>query len=87
MSLDSSLRSKSTLARHKNVLNRAERIDRLRELEKWADGSKVLGMAKVGNRKAKAAAKVKKEETAATPAAGGAAAPAAPAAAAAPGKK
>ena len=34
MSLDKTLKSKTTLARHRNVLNRAERIERLKELDK-----------------------------------------------------
>ena len=51
MSLDKSLKSKNTLARHRNVLTRAERIDKLQELEKWSDESSPLGLPKVSHRK------------------------------------
>ena len=74
MSLDSSLKSASSLTRHRNVLTRAERLVRLGEQEKWNDSKSVYGLPKVANRKM-ALAKAEKEETAegATPAAGGAA--------------
>ena len=82
MSLDSSLKSASSLVRHRNVLTRAERLTRLAEQEKWNESKPVLGLPKVANRK-QALAKAEKAETAegAAPAAGGAA-PAAGAAAA-----
>jgi len=35
MSLDRSLKSAGALARHRNVLSRAERIDKLREKDKF----------------------------------------------------
>ncbi len=79
MSLDRSLRGASSLVRHRNVLTRGERLDRLKEQEKWDESKPVLGLPKVANRKL-ALAKAEKTETtegAATPAAGGAAAPAA----------
>lgn len=87
MSLDRSLKSANSLIRHRNVLTRAERLDKLAEDEKWDPTKTVFGLVKVGHRKA-AVAKAVKEETAegaagATPAAGGAA-PAAGAKAAAP---
>lgn len=84
MSIDTSLRSTSTLVRHKNVLNRSERIARLKEQERWEQVNKVLGMPKVANRKSKAGGKkkVKGEEAAAV----GVAAPAAAAAKPAGGK-
>lgn len=85
MSIDASLRLKSSLARHRNVLTRAERIARLKELEIWRDDQKVLGLPKVSNRKAKAGKKAAKEEAATAEAA--AAAPAAGAAAPAAGGK
>lgn len=97
MSIDRSLKTASTLSRHRNVLTRAERVAKLEERGKF-DKTKhsALGLVKVGNRKVAAGGKTekKKEEGAegAAPAAGGkAAAPAkgaAPAAkAAAPAKK
>jgi small basic protein (TIGR04137 family) len=46
MSLDKSLKVKNALARHRNVLTRAERVDRLVAEEKWEDGNSVLGLAK-----------------------------------------
>ena len=87
MSLDSSLKSASSLTRHRNVLTRAERLVRLGEQEKWNDSKSVYGLPKVANRKL-ALAKAEKEETAegADPAAGGAA-PAAGAKPAAAGAK
>ena len=64
MSLDRSLRSRSSLARHRNVLSRAERLDRLIEDDVWDESRSVLGLPKVGNRKIKAAGKkAKAEET------------------------
>jgi small basic protein (TIGR04137 family) len=55
MSIDRSLKTKGSLARHRNVLTRAERIERLKEEDRWEDGeSKVIGLPKVGNRKAAA---------------------------------
>ena len=51
MSIDRSLRLKDALVRHRNVLTRAERIDRLKDEEKWEDGSSVLGLPKVAHRK------------------------------------
>ncbi|TWT43814.1 hypothetical protein RAS1_02140 [Phycisphaerae bacterium RAS1] len=88
MSMDRSLRLKTSLARHRNVLSRAERVLLLQEQEKWRNDMSPLGMPKVGNRKVRAAAK-KKEEKAeeGAAAAPGAAAPAAAAAPAPAGKK
>lgn len=82
MSVDRSLRLKSSLTRHRNVLSRAERIASLREAGLWEDSRSALHLPKVGHRKAKAGKKSKKEET---PAAGGEAG-AAGAAGPAPGK-
>ena len=88
MSLDASLKSANALVRHRNVLTRAERLERLKEEEKWTDNKPVFGLPKVANRKMALAGKVK-EEAAEGAAAGTAAAGAAPAAgaAAAPGAK
>jgi small basic protein (TIGR04137 family) len=77
MSLDRSLKSASALVRHRNVLTRGERLDKLKEAEKWDESKSPLGLPKVAHRKA-AVVKAVKEETAegaagATPAAGGAA--------------
>ena len=60
MSLDKSLKSKSALARHRNVLTRAERIDRLKDEVRWEEGTSPFGLPKIVNRKASAGAKDKK---------------------------
>lgn len=81
MSLDRSLKSANSLVRHRNVLSRAERLEKLAEQEKWNDSKSVFGLPKVAHRKM-TLAKIKDEAAAtdaaagATPAAG-AAAPAA----------
>ena len=89
MSLDRSLKAANALVRHRNVLTRAERLDKLAEEEKWNDSKSVFGLPKVAHRK-QALAKAEKAEAVpgaegAAPAAGGAA-PAAGAAAPAGGK-
>jgi small basic protein (TIGR04137 family) len=83
MSVDRSLRIKAGLAGHRNVLSRAERIEKLKQQEKWKDEMGALGLPKVGNRKASAGKKAKKDAAAEGAAAPGAAPAAAPAAAAA----
>ncbi|HBS29424.1 MAG TPA: small basic protein [Phycisphaerales bacterium] len=52
MSLDASLKTKGNLTQHRNVLNRAERIDKLKAT-KGFDPSKapVVGLPKTANRK------------------------------------
>ena len=91
MSLDRSLRSANSLVRHRNVLTRGERLDKLKEEEKWTEAKSVFGLPKVAHRKMPAIAKAPKAEVAegaAAPGTPGAAAPAAgAAAAAAPGAK
>jgi small basic protein (TIGR04137 family) len=90
MSIDRSLRLKSSLARHRNVLTRAERVTSMQSAEAWRDGTSPLGLPKLGNRKVKAGKKPKKEAAAegaeATPAAVAAPAAKAPAGKAAAGK-
>jgi len=85
MSLDRSLKSANSLVRHRNVLTRAERLDKLKEEEKWSEDKSVFGLPKVEHRKQEAIKGPAKEEAAegaavagATPAAGTAPAPAAP---------
>jgi small basic protein (TIGR04137 family) len=51
MSIDRSLKTKGALSRHRNVLSRAERIQKLKEDEQWSEGDPVLGLPKVGHRK------------------------------------
>src|SRR5438270_9643001 len=87
MSLDRSLKSASSLVRHRNVLTRAERLDKLTEAEKWDESKGVFGLPKVAHRKqAEAKAEKATAEEGAAPAAGaaGGAAPAAAAGAKAP---
>lgn len=62
MGVDRSLRLKSSLARHRNVLTRAERVATLIEKEQWKDGMSPLGLPKVGHRKVAAGKKTKKAE-------------------------
>ena len=68
MSIDRSLRTKSSLERHRNVLTRAERVAFLQEQERWQEGQRPLGLPKIAHRKAKAgkkkAAKVEGAEAA-----------------------
>jgi small basic protein (TIGR04137 family) len=85
MSIDRSLKLKNALVRHRNVLTRAERIQILKDEERWTEEQSVLGLPKVAHRKSTAGKKAKAEgaegvpgaaaaggpaETAATPAAG-----------------
>jgi small basic protein (TIGR04137 family) len=90
MSLDKSLRSHGALVRHRNVLTRAERVEKLKELGKWEDSRDVFTLPKVPHRKV-TTKKIKAAVAAGAAAEGGAAAPgagaAAPKAAAAPAAK
>lgn len=63
MSIDPSLKIKGALARHRNVLTRAERIEQLKEEERWTEEDSLLGLPKVAHRKSHAGKK-----TAETPA-------------------
>ena len=58
MSMDKSLISRGKLGRHRSVLTRTERIDRLVEEDRWQEGRSVFGLPKVRTlvmRRAKAA--------------------------------
>ena len=70
MSIDRSLRLKDALIRHRNVLTRAERIERLKDEERWEDGGSVFGLPKVIHRKSHAGKKAAKEKVAAEAVAG-----------------
>ena len=59
MSLDKSLKSKSALERHRNVLTRPERIEKLKEQDSWDDEAEPFGLPKVAHRKTSAGAKDK----------------------------
>lgn len=62
MSIDRSLKIKSALSRHRNVLSRNERIELLKEDERWTEGDNVTGLPKVGHRKVVAGGKKKVKE-------------------------
>ena len=59
MSIDRSLKIKGALTRHRNVLTRAERIEKLKDEEQWAEGDSLLGLPKVAHRKSHAGRKDK----------------------------
>ena len=59
MSIDHSLKIKGALSRHRNVLKRAERIEQLKEEERWSEGDALLGLPKVAHRKSHAGRKEK----------------------------
>ena len=73
MSIDRSLKVKGALTRHRNVLTRTERVERLNKEEKWHEGDSLFGLPKVANRKSHAGKKaaVKEGEAAAAVAAVG----------------
>ena len=67
MSIDRSLKVKGALSRHRNVISRAERLEKLKEEDRWSEGDAVLGLPKVAHRKSHAGRKAKeapKEEAA-----------------------
>jgi small basic protein (TIGR04137 family) len=59
MSVDRSLKIRGALKRHRNVLTRAERIEKLKEEDKWSEEDSLLGLAKVAHRKSHAGRKDK----------------------------
>lgn len=70
MTIDKSLKSKSRLARSRNVLKREERIAQLQFEENWKDGQSPYGLPKVrvvktsvGRKKKKKAKEDEAEET------------------------
>ena len=62
MSIDRSLKIANALSRHRNVLSRDERVERLLDEGVWAEKDGVTGLPKVSNRKLVAGAKKKKED-------------------------
>jgi small basic protein (TIGR04137 family) len=93
MSLHSSLKRSSAAGRHRNVLKREERLEKLADDEKWKDETdSIFGLPKVRSIKMRVKKKAKKkteeeEAAAAGEGAEGAAAEGAPQAEAAPEKK
>jgi small basic protein (TIGR04137 family) len=79
MTIDKSLRVKRGASRNRSVLTRVERLQRLKEADRWQTGDSPLGLPKVRVRKMTMKKKKKKKEgeegaadgAAATPAAGG----------------
>lgn len=59
MSIDRSLKIKGSLKRHRNVLTRAERIEKLKEEERWTEEDSLFGLPKVAHRKSHAGRKDK----------------------------
>ncbi len=62
MSIDKSLKGKDTLARHRNVLTRAERIEHLKETDRWTEESKAIGLPKIAHRKVAVGKKIKEKK-------------------------
>jgi small basic protein (TIGR04137 family) len=67
MSLDRSLKMSDALSRHRNVLNRMERLEVLADEERWdEEKDSVFGLPKVAHRKVAAGKKTKKKDEEAT---------------------
>jgi small basic protein (TIGR04137 family) len=64
MTIDKSLKVRAGMMRSRNVLTRAERLEKLQETERWKEGDPVLGLPKVRVQKIslKKKKKVKKVE-------------------------
>jgi small basic protein (TIGR04137 family) len=79
MTIDKSLRVKRGATRNRSVMTRVERIQRLREADRWKEGDSPLGLPKVRVRKLtmKKKKKKKEDEEGATAEGGAAATPAA----------
>src|SRR5687768_12836196 len=81
MPIDKTLKVKSGANSNRNVLTRAERLEKLKESDRWKEGDKVLGLPKVRvvklSLKKKKKAKAEEGAEGDKPAAGGAAAGAA----------
>lgn len=61
MPIDKTLKVKAGAISNRNVLTRAERLEKLKEADRWKEGDKVLGMPKV--RVVKLSLKKKKKAT------------------------
>jgi small basic protein (TIGR04137 family) len=59
--MDRSLKSKRSLARHRNVLSRAERIKILTDEERFSPSDSPFGLPKVAHRKVEVGGKTKKK--------------------------
>ena len=74
MTIDKSLKVRRGATSTRSVLTRAERLERLKENERWSEGMSPIGLPKVRVKKLslKKKKKTKKEEDEAAPANGGA---------------
>ena len=61
MSIDKSLKTSGALSKHRNVLKRAERIEILKDEDRWPEDSSPFGLIKVAHRKSKVGGKIKKK--------------------------
>lgn len=86
MTIDKSLKVRRGATSNRSVLTRIERLEKLKEMERWSEGDSPLGLAKVRVRKLQMKKKKKKEKEEETPAKGGKAAKGAAPKAAAPAK-
>jgi len=62
MTMDKSLKVRAGLVRSRSVLNRAERIQRLKAADRWQEGDSPFGLAKVRVYKLAVKKKKKKKE-------------------------
>ena len=64
MTIDKSLKVRTGLVRNRSVFNRAERLEKLKEADRWSEGDPPVGLPKVRVAKLslKKKKKVKKEE-------------------------
>lgn len=64
MTIDKSLKVRAGMIKNRNVLTRGERIEKLKEADRWSEGDNVLGLPKVRVQKVslKKKKKVKKTE-------------------------
>ena len=62
MSIHKSLKVAGALARSRNVLTRLERIEKLKDTERWKDGDSIFGLPKTSANVLKKRTKKKKEK-------------------------
>ena len=62
MTIDKSLRVRRGMVRTRSVLNRAERLERLKATDRWKDGDSPMGLPKVRVHKMALKKKKKKKE-------------------------
>ncbi len=62
MTIDKSLKIRRGATSNRSVLTRVERLDKLKETERWSEGDSPLGLPKVRVRKLQMKKKKKKEK-------------------------